>query len=172
MRTRLNRRGSNQFQIKGLKRKTWMNVAALTTMMFAVAYVGHEAKLHEIGYTVSPIPDRAYAMDSFIPTPSIIELAPLSEREANIALIKKIWGQDSKVGLEIARCESGYKTKGPHVANDNGTKDEGVFSINSVHGMPDMENAVSNISYAYTMYLKQGLEPWRSSNGCHHLLDK
>lgn len=91
---------------------------------------------------------------------------PLPEKEANIALIKKIWGRDAELGLRIAKCESGYKTAGTHVANKDHSVDQGVFSINSVHGMPEMENAVANISYAYSMYLNQGTHPWDSSKEC------
>lgn len=92
----------------------------------------------------------------------IPELAPLPEREANITLIKKIWGRDAQMGLAIARAESGYRTHATH-ANTNGTLDEGIFQINSIHKMPDMLTATANIAFAYTMYIKQGSTPWNSS---------
>lgn len=103
------------------------------------------------------------------PTPAIQlpTLNPnLTEREQNMALIKKIWGRDAGIGLEIARCESGYRTKTPYRPNTNGTQDQGVFQINTVHNMTDMENAVANISYAYTKFLEQGTNPWNSSKHC------
>ncbi len=93
------------------------------------------------------------------------QLAPLSEREENISLIKKIWGRDWELGSNIAKCESGYRTEAKN-DNKNGTQDQGVFQVNTIHGMPDMFNAVSNISYAYSLYLKQGTNPWLSSSKC------
>lgn len=102
-----------------------------------------------------------------IPSPTVPSLNPnMTELEQNKFLIRKIWGKDQAIGMEIARCESGFRTKGPHVANTNLTIDQGIFSINSVHGMPEMENPVANISTAYLMFKEQGTAPWDSSKWC------
>ena len=77
-------------------------------------------------------------------------------------LIRRIWGKDAYIGLAIARAESGYRPNAIN-HNTNGTYDIGVFQINSVHNMPDMEDVVANISYAYTLFLSQGTTPWNSS---------
>lgn len=93
------------------------------------------------------------------------ELAPVSERDANIAIIKKVWGKDADTGLAISKCESGYRAQATHV-NDNGTIDEGLFQVNSVHGMPDMKNPTANALYALNLYRDQGTAPWSSSESC------
>jgi hypothetical protein len=108
---------------------------------------------------------KVYAKE-ITPTPTLPELAPAKDQEQVIALIRKIWGKDAPIGIAIARCESGFKVAGPHVANTNHSIDQGVFSINSIHQMPDMENATANIAYAYSMYLTQGTTPWDSSKSC------
>lgn len=89
----------------------------------------------------------------------------LTERENNIALIKKIWGKDQVIGLEISRCESGYRTHAKNL-NTNGTTDQGLFQVNTVHGMPEMDSAVANIEYGYLLFKQQGTSPWNSSAKC------
>lgn len=160
-----NRKGTNQYQkrvhrIYGLKTKTWKNIIVILLPVFLVIPFGHRIAELEHAHFVSPIPMDSYvvyAEEKKQPT-----LAPMSEREANIALIKKIWGKDSYIGLAIARAESGYRTLAEN-HNTNGTVDEGIFQVNSIHGMPEMFNAVANVSYAYSLYLKQGTNPWNSS---------
>lgn len=70
--------------------------------------------------------------------------------------------------IRVAKCESGYRPEAVNV-NTNKTIDRGVFQINSIH--KDLTNAQaynfeSNIEYAWSMYLKQGLTPWNSSYKC------
>ncbi len=89
----------------------------------------------------------------------------VTEREQNIAIIKRVWGKDAEVGLAIARCEGGYRTHAVHY-NNNNTIDEGQFQINSIHGMPDMQNATANTLYAYSLYQQQGTNPWTASKEC------
>jgi len=89
----------------------------------------------------------------------------ITEREQNIQLITRIWGKDAQIGLAIAKCESGYRTHAEN-RNTNGTLDQGVFQINSVHNMPEMETAVANITYAYLIFQTQGTNPWTSSEHC------
>ena len=144
---------------KGLKIKTWISTIIIILILGIVLipviltnnYTNSLTKL-----------DKALRLQAYAKAYEEPELAPLPEREANIALIKKIWGDDARIGLAIARAESGYSTKAFH-ANRNGTVDEGIFQINSIHKMPDMLVGSSNISYAYTIYLKQGVAPWNSS---------
>jgi hypothetical protein len=92
-------------------------------------------------------------------------LAPVEERSDVIALIKHIWRKDAVIGLELARCESGYRVKAFH-NNTNNTQDQGVFQVNTVHKMPDMFNPTANISYAYIKFQEQGTNPWNSSKSC------
>jgi hypothetical protein len=181
-RTRLNRQGSNQYRTKRkrnivlaqferyegyprfIKGKTWLSILIIILIIgileaFVYAFKAQALTTQmwqeSLAYNVMPHQFK----------PEKVELAPLSEREANMALIKKIWGKDADTGLAIAKCESGYRTKAQNY-NTNGTIDEGVFQVNSIHGMPEMFNAVANISYAYTKFIEQGTTPWDSSAHC------
>lgn len=76
--------------------------------------------------------------------------------------------KDIMAMVRIARCESNYRAEAVNV-NTNKTIDRGIFQINSIH--KDLTNAQaynfeSNIEYAWSMYLKQGLTPWNSSYKC------
>jgi hypothetical protein len=41
-------------------------------------------------------------------------LADLPERAKNIAVIKRIWRKDWKIGVAIATCESGLRAEAKH----------------------------------------------------------
>jgi hypothetical protein len=113
-------------------------------------------------YAYAPTIEKAYAAPVF----QAPALNPnVDQREQVKDLIKKIWGKDSWVGLNIARCESGFRPEALN-HNSNGTWDQSIFQINTVHQMPEMMNVVANISYAYTIYLAQGTAPWESSKKC------
>jgi hypothetical protein len=156
--------GSNQYsnKYKGLKSGTWLLIQIVTILaLLLVALALKAAPPPKVVSPLSMSPSVVFA-DYHQPP-----LNPnLSERMQNIQLIKRIWGKDAYIGLQLARCESGFRTSGIHAANIDGTIDQGVFSINSVHGMPDMENATANILYAYEVYKQQNTTPWISSVGC------
>lgn len=166
-------------RVLGSRPGTWMLVYWIIIIgLFITGILGwlkigwdYEAQLNHWGNYYaplkSPISMSAYAEtinagDSAKPK---FPLADLPERERNQTLIKKIWGHASTIGLAIAKCESGYRSEATN-NNTNGTQDQGVFQVNSVHGMPDMFDAVANISYAYTLYISQGTNPWTSSERC------
>lgn len=92
-------------------------------------------------------------------------LASPDEQDEVKALIKKIWRRDAAIGLEIARCESGYRHDAFH-NNNNDTQDQGVFQVNTTHKMPDMFNATANIAFAKVLFEEQGTSPWNSSKSC------
>lgn len=157
--------GTNQYEVKHkfLKKNSWISIAIVILVagiLVAICVLTgeYDKKLKLLGDSL--LVRKVWAMQKTVY--KLPELAPLPERETNIALIKKVWGKDSKLGLAIARAESGYQTKVVNY-NTNGTVDQGVFQVNSVHEMPEMDDAVANISYAYTMFLKQGTTPWDSS---------
>jgi len=171
--TKYNYQGSNQY-VKRSK-TTRLNIFILISfLVIALALiVGANVRrslepikiLSPLGNSFDFDRGQAYAAE-LINTYTVPSLNPNeTEREQNIGLIKKIWGQDADTGLGIAKCESGYRTLARNV-NTNNTVDQGVFQVNSVHGMPEMDNAVSNISYAYTLFVKQGTNPWTSSESC------
>lgn len=148
----------------GLKKFNTLLITALLMSIVLVSLVGVYAKARHLQAYAAGV--ESAQMNFLYKEPP---LAPQNEKEANIALIRKVWGKDAKIGLELARCESGYRTRATNI-NKNGSKDEGVFQINSIHKMPDMLNATANILYAYTKFLQQGVQPWYSSNSCHQLI--
>ena len=165
-RSRLNRQKSSLF---GLKKTTWRDISGILLAMSLIAYVGHQGKLHEQPHIISPLATNAYAMEDMVPLPSIVEMAPLSEQENNIRIIKKIWGKDWHTGVEIAKCESGLNSQNDNkTLNKDGTYDIGLFMINSIHGWTEkeMKNAVANAGVAYSKFVTQGLDPWQSSKHC------
>lgn len=146
----------------GLKAKTWASVVivALTLAIIETPIVTFGKTRDTLANTVKI--QKVWAAQ---PTPSLPEIAPEPEKEHNINLIKKIWGKDADTGIAIARCESGFRS-GAKNYNTNKTWDLGIFQINSVHITEEMLNPTANISYAYTIYLKQGTNPWNSSKHC------
>jgi hypothetical protein len=84
-----------------------------------------------------------------------------------IAIIQQVWGRAWRIGVAIARCESGLRPAAVHY-NRNGTWDAGLFQINQIHGIPKAQllNPSVNARYAYQLYVKQGTRPWRASQRC------
>ncbi len=79
-------------------------------------------------------------------------------------IIKKTWRTDYKIGLILARCESGFREQ-----IVNSIKATGYFQINApVHNVPvsDMQNGWANASFAYILFKEQGFTPWLSSKSC------
>jgi len=95
-------------------------------------------------------------------------------QETPIQVIQKIWGSDWQVGVAIAKCESSLQADAFNPHNANGSWDAGLFQINSVHGISkeDLMIPKVNAKYAYSLYLKKGVQPWYSSNRCHGLLSR
>lgn len=68
--------------------------------------------------------------------------------------------------LDVAYAESGLRWNAENT-NTNGTKDYGVFQINSIHTKrfgPEFKTKwTKNIEVAYQIYKEQGLRPWVAS---------
>lgn len=150
---------SEKFQ-GGLKRSTWYTIIMLCAFFAIPVFFSYQSRqmdkvLAATDVNVETMP--VYHEPTLNPN--------VSERDNNIALIKKIWGKDASVGLAISRCESGYRTEAVH-HNTNKTVDISLFQINSIHNMPNMDNATANTLYAYLLYKQQGTTPWNSSRSC------
>lgn len=63
------------------------------------------------------------------------------------------------MAVSIAMAES-HCRKDAINHNKNGSIDEGVFQINSIHKQSNMMDYKKNISYAYRLYKGQGWRPW------------
>lgn len=162
------RRGSNQHQMRhrrNLKPGTWLSILLIALFFALPVYLCYlngqmEKKFQMLDRAVSK---RVYAAEYHEP-----EMADVSEREANIAIIKKIWTNDWKIGVAIASCESGLRASAVNRHNSNGSIDVGLFQINSIHGYSETEmlDPIANAGVAYAKYVKQGTSPWYSSETC------
>ena len=144
-----------------LKRSTVYSIIVVVTFFLIPTFFSYMARQVQIveaqtaGVSAEMIP--VYKEPSINPN--------VSERDRNIAIIKRVWGKDANTGLAISRCESGYRSEAVH-HNTNGTIDQSLFQINSVHNMPDMDNPTANALYAYSLYQQQGTGPWSASSKC------
>lgn len=158
--------GSNQYKAKRrlLKKNTWISIIICLEIIIITSVIGNSIQVRNKAIDVLAKPEIKLALyhpQQYVEPP----LAPANEVNAMKALIAKVWGKDAFVGLAISRCESGYNEQATN-HNTNGTIDEGLFQVNSVHQMPDMLNATANALYAHQMYQEQGLAPWLSSQSC------
>lgn len=164
----MNKRGSNQYKDKyALRPDTKRTLAYLFFLMLVVALVGFFAQL-----TIKDLQQKRNIKSPLAWSPSVyaaeIYKEPqidLAHKDGVIAVIKKVWGKDARVGIAISQCESGFRPDAENT-NTNGTKDEGPFQINTVHKMPEMKTVTANVLYAYQMYKEQGTNPWNSSKHC------
>lgn len=67
-----------------------------------------------------------------------------------------------KEAMMVAKCESGLKAEAYNDKNTNGSKDSGVFQINSVHAINPrfLKDFKVNIMVARKLYDEQGWNPW------------
>ena len=71
-----------------------------------------------------------------------------------------VWGNDYRIGLALAKSESGLRCEAYHF-NSNGTVDHSVFQLNSVHlWRGNLVDCKENVRIAYEIYKEQGPHPW------------
>ena len=74
--------------------------------------------------------------------------------------IRQKFPEDPDTAIAIAKAESGLKIEAINV-NTNGTKDRGLFQINSCHGYGDeLFDIDFNLYVARQLYEKSGWNPW------------
>lgn len=83
--------------------------------------------------------------------------------------IKQTFPEQPEIMLAVAKAESKLN---PHATNinRNGTKDTGIFQVNSVHGYNEewLKNEDNNLKAARKIYEKQGLKAWYAyQNGAY-----
>ena len=78
-----------------------------------------------------------------------------------IDLIKKTFPENAETMIAIAKAESNFKPDAVNV-NSDGSKDCGIFQINSVHGYDCewLKVPENNMVAARKVYDKQGLNAW------------
>ncbi len=95
---------------------------------------------------------------------------------ADTEAIVREYFSDIPVMIQVARCESTFR----HTLEDGSvlrgkvdSRDTGVMQINTFyHGTAatklglDLENLHDNLTYARSLYEKQGTQPWKASSPC------
>lgn len=83
-----------------------------------------------------------------------------------VSLIRATFPEDSIRALAIARCESGYDPDALNVSNPDGSRDSGLFQINSTHNSRveelglDVFDPEDNVTFARMLYDESGWDPW------------
>ena len=81
--------------------------------------------------------------------------------------ICEVFGDEYDNAMSVLSCEN--KSLNPNAINEynrNGSIDQGIFQINSVHGQTNMFNYKANIDFAYKLFKKKGWSPW----ACSHMV--
>jgi len=81
-------------------------------------------------------------------------------------MIREVFGKDADMAIKVSWAENGSR-KCDRVSkpNKNGTRDFGIFQINSVHmkkgySEADLKDCMTNIKLAYEIFSRQGWNPW------------
>ena len=78
-------------------------------------------------------------------------------------LLKIYFKDEWRLAKAIMLAESGGNEKAINT-NTNGTKDRGLFQINSIHKETNLFDPEHNIEVAYKVYKKQGWTAWSAYN--------
>lgn len=146
-----------------LERQLWYLIAflmgaAFIYMMFKAPQV--EAKIK--ASLIDPSSNAVIILVPVTPTPDPTQhLSPTVER-----LIIDAFKDKGPVvvdqALRIARCESGHRENAENLANKNKSRDDGIFQINSIHGINPrfLKDARVNIAVAREIYDDRGWAAW------------
>ena len=159
--------GSNQYQEKhGLRPATKRTIFYLLGIILCIALVGFNAQLK-----IKQLEAQAQIISPVAISPVLVQaeykappMASLDGQSKAIEIIRRTWRKDWKVGVAIAKCESGLRAEATN-DNKNSTRDFGYFQVNSVHKI-DASDPVANAAFAKILYDEQGLNPWNSSKKC------
>lgn len=80
------------------------------------------------------------------------------------AYIYEVFGEDYDDAMKVLECENRGLNPNAINHNRNGSIDEGIFQINSIHKQPNMQDYKANIDYAYKIFKRQGWSPWSCSH--------
>lgn len=169
-----------------IKTKAKMLKAQFVVFMTRNRYVGSYPKLKRfvlanflfvvigfIGWNISiQVPEISIKWDS---TPVTYENHAQAKFKASEAVVEKeltieekiakAFPENPEVMVAVAKAESNLN---PYAANrnTNGSRDIGLFQINSVHGGNDLElfDVDKNIEAARKVYDKQGITAWSAVN--------
>lgn len=94
---------------------------------------------------------------------TFVATTPVFENEID-QYIYEVFGEDYQDAKTILSCEN--KGLNPNAVNHNrnGSIDEGIFQINTIHGQKDMFDYRKNIDFAYKLMKKGGWSQWSCSH--------
>ena len=148
---------------------TKMRVTTLILFTSSVLLSGFVYWYHLPSDLISPLIEGGEAVSFINPEPvqavSPQEPEVKTEKQEIIDYIVKVFGEDSPEAFNVLRCEN--KNLNPtavNTSNSNGSIDEGIFQINSIHGQPNMQEWHAKIDYAYKIFERQGWTPWSCSH--------
>jgi hypothetical protein len=122
-----------------------------------------------VNFYANPKPDNyEFKVSTAVPRKSKEAEVQRFEWDDVARIIIEEWSDLGKVytyqALQVAWCESHFNEKAINTSNKNGSHDEGVFQINSVHRQPVQitMNARQNIKWAKQKFIKDGFswEAW------------
>lgn len=93
------------------------------------------------------------------------ELTPKFDTDIEKYICEKFGQMDCKIAVAVAKAESGLRENAINI-NTNGTIDVGIYQINSIHfnkegcSLKEIADQYKNVDCAYSIWEKQGWNPW------------
>ena len=105
-----------------------------------------------------------------------ITLSTTTQKEYVESEIKAVWGVNSQIGIDIARCESQlrqYDEKGGVLRGIQVKEDTGAFQVNTTYHLEtainlgiDIFTLNGNVRYAKRLFDLNGTRDWNASKKC------
>lgn len=134
-----------------------------------IGYVGFNISLSapeiSLKWESAPVTYEQRAQAKFEAKEAIIEKELTIEEK-----IAKMFPENPEVMIAVAKAESNLNPFATN-RNTNGSRDIGIFQINSIHGNSDLEmfNVDKNLEAARKIYEKQGVTAWSAVNNGSYL---
>ena len=139
-------------------------------LFVVVAFVGWNISLQvpeiSVKWDRGPIILENPALASNMKPSEVVEVKELTIEEK----IAKTFPENPEVMIAVAKAESNLNPLATN-RNTNGSRDIGLFQINSVHGGNDLEmfDVDKNLEAARKVYDKQGITAWSAVNNGSYL---
>lgn len=164
--TRRNKRGQYRASWKSRLLPLVFLVASILLGMIIQSYFSEQEMLDPCDGCVFNFSVRA--VETIEPeTVEVVETVVLSEKEQIIQYITEVFGKDAPDAFNILYCENRGLRPDAVNHNRNGSIDEGIFQINSIHKQNDMTNWKKNVDFAYKLFKRGGWSQW----SCSHRID-
>jgi hypothetical protein len=133
-------------------------------LFLVIGFVGWNISLQvpevKVTWDKGPLVIENHAQAKFKASEAILEKELTIEEK-----IAKAFPENPEVMVAVAKAESNLNPYATN-RNTNGSRDIGIFQINSVHGGNDLElfDVDKNIEAARNVYDKQGITAWSTVN--------